>query len=155
MSPSRTVEERLDEIESRTAIAELLATYCFAADTKDLDLWLTIWHDDAAYLIPGGLGEFYGTEGMHHALDAIDAAWEKTWHWPTNHSVRFESPDRAIGRTYVVALGTRPADAGTAMVSGQYNDVFERRDGVWKFAERSVTRFFVTTPVDFPLPAPH
>ncbi|GAA3237973.1 hypothetical protein GCM10017691_37610 [Pseudonocardia petroleophila] len=149
----RSIEDRLDEFESRTAISELVAGYCEGVDRQDLDRFMGLWHDDAAYLIPGGRGDFHGTDGIRTSQEVIGKAWKETYHWTTNHTVRFESRDRAIGRSDVFAICTHHSGQ-VSLVGGTYDDVYERRAGEWRFSTRTVTRWFVSAPVDIDLLPP-
>ncbi|CAB4952953.1 MAG: nuclear transport factor 2 family protein [Actinobacteria bacterium] len=150
----RSLEDRLDEIESRTAISALVAGYCQGVDQKDSDLFLSLWHDDGEYLIPGGRGNFYGLDGIRESLVVIGEAWARTWHWTTNHTVSFDGCDRAIGRSDVFAICERHVDANVCLVAATYDDEYERRNGAWRIGRRTVTRWFVSTPQDIPLPPP-
>lgn len=150
----RTLEERVDEIESRYAISALVAGYCEGVDRKDNERFFGLWHDDAAYLIPGGRGNFHGIDGIRESQQVIAKAWKQTYHWTTNHTVSFSSPDRAIGRSDVFALCQHHDETKVSFVGGTYQDVYERRDGVWKFAERLVQRWFVSAGEQIPLLPP-
>lgn len=155
MSPNArlSIEQRLDQIESRTQIAALVAAYCEGVDRKNADRFLSLWHDDAAYLIPGGRGDFYNIDGIARALEVIQKAWRETYHWTTNHVVDFETPDRATGRSDAFAICTHH-DGRVSHVAATYDDVYERRDGTWRFARRLVTRWFVSAPLDIELLPP-
>jgi ketosteroid isomerase-like protein len=150
---TRSLEERLDEMESRAAITDLIAGYCEGVDRRDLDRFMSLWHDDAEYLIPGGRGDFYGTDGIRKSQEVIGAVWKETYHWTTNHTVSFESPDRATGRSDAFAMCVKP-EGQVCYVGCTYHDVYERRGGSWKFSRRLVERYFVSAPVDIQLLPP-
>jgi len=150
----RSIEERLDEVESRTTIAALVAGYCQGVDRRDLDLFMSLWHDDGTLNILGGRGVFHGTDELRNSQAGVAKAWARTWHWTTNATVKFETPDRAIGRADVFAICERHDDGHICLVGGTYHDVVERRAGAWKFTERVIDRYFVSTPQDIPLPPP-
>jgi hypothetical protein len=153
-STERSLAERIDELESRAAIADLVAGYCEGVDRQNLERFLSLWHEDAAYLIPGGRGDFVGLAEIQRSQDVIAKAWKQTYHWTTNHTIRFETADRATGRSDVYAMCT-PHDGGVSLVGGTYEDVYERRDGTWKYAKRLVNRWFVSAPVDIELLPPY
>jgi ketosteroid isomerase-like protein len=140
----RSIEARLDELESRNAINSLVAGYCEGVDRKDLERFQGLWHDDAAYLIPGGRGDFYGSEGIRESQAVIAKAWKQTYHWTTNHTVEFLDPDHATGRSDCFALCQHQDGEKVSLVGCTYMDKYERRSGVWKFAERYVNRWFVS-----------
>jgi ketosteroid isomerase-like protein len=149
----QTVEERLDELESRAAIAELVAAYCEGVDRPNLDRFMSLWHEDASYLIPGGRGDFHGIEGIRQSQEVISKAWKQTCHWTTNHVVGFETNNRAVGRSDAFAI-CEHKDGKVSFVSATYLDVYERRNGGWKFSERTVNRWFVSEGADIKLLPP-
>jgi ketosteroid isomerase-like protein len=148
-----SLESRLDEMESRVAISDLVAGYCEGVDRKNLDRFMSLWHDDAEYLIPGGRGDFIGLDRIRESQVVIGKAWKETYHFTTNHTVTFSSPDRAEGRSDVYAMCTHQ-DGQVSLVGGTYEDVYERRDGTWKYAKRLVIRHFVSAPIDIKLLPP-
>jgi ketosteroid isomerase-like protein len=150
---SRSLEERLDEVESRAAIADLVAGYCEGTDRRDLDRFLGLWHDDAEYLIPGGRGDFVGTEQIRRSQEVIANVWKQTYHWTTNHTATFATRDRATGRSDAIAICVHP-DGTISWVACTYHDEYERRAGAWKFARRNVERYFVSAPQNVELLPP-
>jgi hypothetical protein len=151
---SRTVERRLDELESRAEISALAAGYCRGVDQREEEFFLGLWHSDAAYLIPGGRGEFYETEGIRQSLVIIQKAWKSTKHWTTNHVIAFTGEDTATGRSDCFAI-CEHHDGKVSLVAATYDDEYERRaDGVWRFARRHVTRWWVTPGEDITLAPP-
>ena len=150
----RSLEDRLDEIESRTAVAALVAHYCEAVDHRNLELFMGLWHADGTLNILGGRGVFHGTEEVRNSQAGVAKAWSRTWHWTTNLTVDFDGPDRATGRSDVFAICEGYGDGHICLVGGTYHDVAERREGVWRFTERVIARYFVSSPQDIPLPPP-
>jgi ketosteroid isomerase-like protein len=129
-----TTEERLDLIESRFAIEDLIAKYAKGFDRKDPELLYSIWHDDAVL----DFGEAFG---VHEGMDAIHAAAEGFWgmitwmhHWQATPLIEIDG-DRATAYVGLDCL-VRHSEQGPVRVGGYYEDVFERRDGVWKFSRR-------------------
>jgi hypothetical protein len=137
MSESATVtdaETRLDRVESRFAIEDLIARYTHGFDNQDEEMLHSIWHEDAIL-------DFGDAFGVHEGIDAIrqaaDGFWATiTWmhHWQSTPLIEIDG-DRASG---LVALDcmVRSAEQGPVRVAGNYRDVYERRDGVWKIARR-------------------
>lgn len=148
-----SVEERLDRIESRTAIAELVARYCEGVDRKDDDVFASIWHEDADYLIGAGRGDFHGLEDILRFPSVAAKAWSQTHHWTTNSVVTFDGPDEATGRSDCIAMCER-VEGGCCFISATYVDAYSRRGGVWKLSQRQVLRWFVTSPADLSMLPP-
>lgn len=148
---NRTAEDRLAEIESRVEIGALAANYCHGVDQREPELFIELWHADAAYEIPGGRGDFYNTDGIRESLVVIGNAWKSTKHWTTNHVITFEDADVASGRSDCFAI-CEHHDGKVSLVSATYDDEYQRRDdGVWRFAKRRVTRWFVSAGEDIAL----
>ncbi len=150
----RSIGERLDEIESRAAIAALVAGYCEGVDHRDMDRFMGLWHDDSELSIDGGRGTFQGTERLRASQDGVAKAWARTWHWTSNHTATFQDADHATGRSDVFAVCEHHDGRGTCLVGGTYVDAYERRNGEWRFATRAINRWFVTPAQDIPLPPP-
>ena len=87
MSDGLSLESRVDRIESRTRIAELVAGYCEGVDRKELDKFTSLWHDDADYLIGAGRGDFHGVDEIAGFPAVAAKAWRETYHWTTNHVI--------------------------------------------------------------------
>jgi ketosteroid isomerase-like protein len=148
---AQSLEAKIDELTSRSALGDLVAGYCRGVDQKEADFFLTLWHPDAEYLIPGGRGDFFGADGIARSLEVIGKAWNSTRHWTTNHVITFESPDKATGRSDCFAI-CEHHDGKISLVAATYDDRYERReDGVWRFAHRLVTRWFVSEGTDIKL----
>ena len=145
-APQRSTEDRLDEIESRFSIADLVARYGQGTYTPDIEVFMSVWHDDAESVLPDGK-QLRGSAAIRASRDPDGRIWKQGYHWLTNHTVRFESKDRAVGRADVFTL-TEDWDGRVSFGGGTYHDVYERRDGQWKFARREVRVRYLTKPTD-------
>ncbi|UCG72877.1 MAG: nuclear transport factor 2 family protein [Chromatiales bacterium] len=129
---------RVDELESRAALRDLVTDYCQGFDGHDWDRFIGIWHPDAVWDIGPPFGVFEGHEGIHRAVhEVLYPVWRETHHWTTNLRVEFTDADHARGVCDVDCMGATKDDV-VQMVGATYTDDFERRDGTWKIAKRSV-----------------
>jgi ketosteroid isomerase-like protein len=137
MSQSDTV--RIDQLESRAAIAELFADYAHGCDKRESpDRFLAIWHDDATYLLPEPLGPRKGIDEIRQALSDIWDTTDESHHWITNLVVRFAGADTAQADADTICH-CKLADGPEVLVSGSYVVDLERREGVWKMAVCDLT----------------
>ena len=135
---SQSVEERLDRVESRFALQDLVSDYCHGFDKRDWDRFLDIWWEDCVWEIGPPFGDFAGHDGIREAVkEILWPAWRESSHFTTNLVVTFDGPDAADGVCDVDCIGTT-ADDQAQTVAATYRDRFERRDGVWKIAKRNV-----------------
>lgn len=43
------LDARVDQLESRWALHGLASNYCHGVDKRDMELFMSIWHDDAVW----------------------------------------------------------------------------------------------------------
>ncbi len=133
-----TLVARIDKLESRAALRDLVTDYCLGFDNRNWDQFISIWHNDAIWEIGPPFGTFNGHEGIREAVfDILYPVWRESHHLTSNLRLEFGSPDRAKGVCNVDCMGATNDDI-VQMISATYSDDFERRDGVWKIAKRSV-----------------
>jgi gamma-hexachlorocyclohexane dehydrochlorinase len=129
---------RIDELESRAALRDLVSDYCIGFDTHDWDRFISIWHADAVWDIGPPFGSFSGHAGIRKAVfDSLYPVWRETHHLTSNLRVIFDDADHAHGTCNVDCMGATKDDV-VQMISATYTDQFERRDKVWKIAKRGV-----------------
>ena len=129
---------RIDEIESRAALRDLVSDYCLGFDTHDWDRFIGIWHPDAVWEIGPPFGTFDGHAGIRKAVEEIlYPVWRETHHLTSNLRLTFKDRDHAHGICNVDCMGATRDDV-VQMISATYTDDFERRNGIWKIARRAV-----------------
>jgi ketosteroid isomerase-like protein len=130
---------RVDELESRAAIRDLVTDYCIGFDTRDTDRFMRIWHDDARWDIGPPFGSYTGAENIRRAVESeLYPVWRETHHLASNLHLEFIDADHARGICNVDCMGATQDDV-VQMISASYKDRFERRRGVWRIAHRAVT----------------
>jgi ketosteroid isomerase-like protein len=141
MSDSDLIEElrrRIDQLESRSALRDLVSDYCHGFDKGDMDRFLAIWWPDCVWDIGPPFGVFEGHAGVRSAVeDVLRPFWRETHHLTTNLRLDFSDSDRATGMCDVDCMGADVEDR-FQVVGATYYDTFERRDGVWKIVRRKV-----------------
>jgi hypothetical protein len=127
---------RADAIMSRQEIADLTMAYCRGVDRADEELLKSIFHDDSVVVSGAfnGNGQIFATEICRIVL----ANYDSCFHSISNQWINVTG-DTALGETYVIAVSTMDTETGKSdlLTGGRYIDRFERREGVWKFSERT------------------
>jgi hypothetical protein len=145
MTTDARIEEllvRIDQLESRNAMRDLVTDYCHGFDRVDFARFMAIWWPDCTWNIGPPFGVYESHAGIENALrEVLWPAWRETHHLTTNLRVRFDGRDDAYGECDVDCLGATRDDV-VQMVSATYRDHFQRRDGVWKILRRDVTIHF-------------
>ena len=151
---SEELLQRIDRLESRLAMRDLVSDYCHGFDKRDWDRFLAIWWEDCIWEIGPPFGDFEGHAGITEAVkEILWPAWDQSTHFTTNLRVDFEDDDHANGMSDVDCIGTT-SDGQAQTVAATYTDRFERRDGVWKIAKRNVKMHHFSPLVGITLEAP-
>jgi ketosteroid isomerase-like protein len=130
-----SLEKRLQCLEDRNAIVEVLYRYGHALDYGDENLWQACWHNEAAL--------FWPRKGWIHGRDSLLAAFREHSHAPNKYHKHVVvdplldiSGDLAKVESYFALLHADPGGPYTYSF-GRYRDVFVRcDDGDWRFRER-------------------
>lgn len=140
MSTSTPNRVPADPPSSYRAIENLIATYAELVDDGDFAA-VGVLLADATFI--GRAGSVSGRDAISKMLrDSVivyDDGTPRTKHVTTNVAIEVdEEAGTAVSRSYFTALQALPDLALQPIVSGRYQDRFERRDGQWHFVERRV-----------------
>ena len=137
-----TIQElllRIDRLESKHAMRDLVTDYCRGFDQRKFDRFLNIWWEDCIWDIGPPFGVFEGHAGIRQAVEGVLwPVWRETHHLTNNLQVVFDDVDKARGECDVDCMGALQ-DNSVQMISATYRDHFQRRQGVWKIMRRDVT----------------
>ena len=143
-----TLEQRIQTLEDREAIRELIANYCRGVDGRDEQLFMSVFHDDARYLIGGTFGDAIGTDDIKAMLHGLWSTFTEMHHWATNVVIEVDG-DQA--RAWCNADVTGTDTKGRAlMFAASYTDQLRRvgEGATWKFTERDIDRHYMTPVVE-------
>ena len=130
---------RVDELESRSAIRDLVSDYCHGFDKGDYDRFLSIWWEDCVWDIGPPFGRFEGHPGVYEAVhEVLWPAWRETHHLTTNLLINFDDADNAHSECDVDCMGVLSDETECTVVGATYRDRLQRREGTWKILQRDV-----------------
>lgn len=129
-----------DQPSSSRAIENLIATYAELVDDGD---FAGVGNLLAHATFTGSTGSVSGRDAIENMLrDNViiyDDGTPRTKHVTTNVAIELdEAAGTAVSRSYFTVLQALPELVLQPIVSGRYQDRFERRDGQWRFVERRV-----------------
>lgn len=135
----QTLLARVDELESRIALRDLVSNYCHGFDKRDFDRFLSIWWEDCVWDVGPPFGRFESHQGIRNAIhDVLWPAWRQSQHLTTNLYIEFDDPDNARGVCDVDCMGLLMDADECQVVGATYRDHFQRREGSWRILERKV-----------------
>jgi ketosteroid isomerase-like protein len=127
----------MQECIDKMAIKELLSRYSIAVDKGDVDMFVSIFTEDAVWEWPGigikyqGLKEIGGMcRDVYKYCPGIQRA-------QTNHVIEIKG-DKAHSIDEITAFMSRPEVIYT-FLQGFYEDDFVKVNGEWKIAHRSAS----------------
>jgi hypothetical protein len=139
-------------VEERIAIQDVLYRYARGVDRRDWELVRSVYHPDATDDHGGYRG---GVDGLIEYLRSRHEHIEQSLHVITNCLIEFQSEDVALVESafvafqrvlpaagpvrlrYVTSRPPRDDEAVQGQAVGRYVDRVERRDGLWRIAERT------------------
>lgn len=144
---------RLERLETRAAILDLGARYSLGIDRRELPVFMSIWHDDAEYIVGKTHGRFKGLSELSKVIDFVAESYTSTHHWTTNFVLSEITDDRVSALSDSFAICIDEADK-PHLVAATYDDVYIREADTWKIRTRVVKRWFVSEQLDVALTRP-
>jgi ketosteroid isomerase-like protein len=135
-----TLESRLAAVEDQLAIRDLAARYNFAIDGRDLKAVGELFTDNATFGSKDGVMRAVGRQAILTQFEGRFSVLGATNHFAHDHVVWLEGAARARGMLSIHAeLWRKERTMVTAL---RYDDVYEKVDGLWCFAERLLSYFY-------------
>jgi hypothetical protein len=148
-----SIEERIQVLEDREMLKELMATYCFLVDDeKFAELVNEHFTSDAQCDFRFRLGELppFVSNGQKEVLaffrDFVSIMLKDMSHTTHNHRIAVDG-DRASADSYFELTARDKNSSGPVTGAGRYFDEFERVDGKWRFSQRKADIFYIV-PLD-------
>lgn len=131
-------EAKLTELMDREAIRDCIFRYCRGIDRADEAALRSAYWPDAHDCH----GAYRGSaEGFIQAALGIFKTGPRNVHQVSNILIEFAGPITAMVESYFNALQRGPDAQGRVrqfLLAGRYCDRFEKRDGEWRVADRTV-----------------
>jgi uncharacterized protein (TIGR02246 family) len=139
---------RLQRVEDRFALQDLVAAYCRAIDDRDLEAFVALFTHDGRMRHQDGVTDVSGRAAIHAYYAARFPTYGVTFHYPHAHSVTFDGPDTASG--WVSAHAEMDLGGEFVLAAFRYSDRYAREHGQWRFAERVLACWYYMRLADLP-----
>jgi len=134
---SSDLEKRIDRLESLEAIRKLKHTYAKYCDENYNPTKLkTLFWDDAVWDAGEQFGEHKGPEAIGAFFAQVSTSFLWARHYVINERIELsEDGNSAKAEWQIIEPCTLNSEKGpeATWLMAQYNDVYTRRNGVWKF----------------------
>ena len=129
---------RLERLEARDEIRQLVARYCLALDMRDLDALVGLFPADVRV----GRGQT-GRRALRAWFDqTLRQQFTGTAHVTGNHIIEFDDPEHAHGVVY--SRNEHETGPEWVIMTMMYWDRYERIDGRWYFRRRLPLYWYAT-----------
>jgi uncharacterized protein (TIGR02246 family) len=138
----KSIEARLQALEDREAIHNLMIDYGRTLDHRDFAGFARLFTEDAEYGGGGGGGAIRGPEAIAKLLQDTfekNPTGVKTpnFHLFSNETIQLDG-DQALGLSKGVFVVPGEKNQPEMVMLATYKDIFVRKNGAWKFKQRMV-----------------
>ncbi|HEX3838777.1 MAG TPA: nuclear transport factor 2 family protein [Steroidobacteraceae bacterium] len=137
-TPPQSLEARIQRIDDRMAIQQLLMEYGRAVDNRDFAAFAALFTEDGEW--QGAQGSYRGRKEIQESMEkmftdaAADIPQGKNFHLLTNVIIDLQGDHATASSKFIFYKmnGAKPE----AEVAGRYEDQLVRVGGAWKFKQR-------------------
>ena len=147
MSDNQSLERRIDRLESRFAIEELVSAYCEACDEHDMPRLASLFTEDAVYGSPSGVLRSVGRDAIAEMFVRAFKVRGPGFHWTHDLVVRFDDVDPDLATGVVASHAETFVNRVPSLAAMKYDDEYRRVDGQWLISGRSI-RFLYYVPAE-------
>ncbi|TQM32599.1 nuclear transport factor 2 family protein [Nocardia bhagyanarayanae] len=137
------LEQKIQWVVDLEQIKILMAKYCHGIDQKDEKTFMSIWSDDADYLLPRGEG--HGTDGIRALVRKVWREVPQCHHHITNPVIDIQG-ETATAATDVIYFRLT-ADGIRVLLSGTYAFEFVKGEDRWQIRSLKFASFVADSPV--------
>ena len=147
MKDTAAMEARIDRLESRFAIEELVSAYCEACDEHDIPRLTGLFTEDAVYGSPSGVLVSTGREEIAQMFVRAFRVRGPGFHWTHDLVIRFDEENADLATGIVASHAETFVNRVPSLAAMKYDDEYRRVDGRWLIARRSI-RFLYYVPAE-------
>lgn len=149
-SAAKTLEQRVQDLEAEWAIRNLVSTYLWKADHRDVQGYVDTFTEDAVLDTEGLHFDRVGlvVAKEHHGREAIAKVFSESiapfpcFMWHLGHAPYIEvHGDTAVGRWGWTAVVNIP-NFGPMEAGGIYDDEYASTEHGWKIKKRVITAWY-------------
>ncbi len=141
MTAIEALEARVERLEARAAIRELVTNYAVACDEHDIPRLQNLFTEDAVFKSPSSFLEATGREAITAMFIEVLKTRGPGYHWTHDLILeQGEDPDTATGIVYSHAETT--PNGVVSIAAMKYRDRYRRESGTRYFSEREIHFFY-------------
>ncbi|KGE04973.1 nuclear transport factor 2 family protein [Pseudohaliea rubra] len=148
MISNNSIETRLQRLEDRIAIEELIARYGLVMDDRDMDAMPGLFTADVRILSRDGVMDARGRDAAMALYQGRFEVLGPSNHFTHDRIITFS--DDADEATGIVLSHAEMQRKGQPMLAAiRYSDRYRREEGAWRIAERLFDFFYYVSTADY------
>lgn len=142
------IAERLERLEADAQIRQLVASYSFDIDDRNLDGVAGLFAEDAVVMSGDRVMMAVGREAIVDQYRDRFRVLGAGMHFMHDHEIRFDGATEAQGKVSGHAELWRNGEM--MLVALRYNDRYRKTEEGWKFAAREICYLYYVSVDDYP-----
>tara|TARA_B100001778_G_scaffold183293_1_gene150937 strand:+ start:1763 stop:2305 length:543 start_codon:yes stop_codon:yes gene_type:complete len=134
------LQKRIERLESRESIRNLVADYSMAVDDRDIDTIGTLFAEKGVFGHADGSAVMHGRQAIVDFYNGRLGDMGPTYHYPHSHKITFTAANTAEG--IVLAHAELSQEGKTYYTGLRYYDKYQQQDRNWVFEERLLKFLF-------------
>lgn len=149
MSNGKSLEARLEWMETRAELTELVTRYGKAIDERDIRGLAALFTADGRLYSRDRQLDAQGTAGILRVYKGVFDSLGPSFHWHHGHIIARDpsDPNRAHGELMAHSETFRKGEQYLAAL--RYKDIYHREDGAWKFEDRELSFLYFASMADY------
>jgi ketosteroid isomerase-like protein len=143
------LERRLERLEARAGIRDLLTRYGRAIDERDLDTFVPLFTPDALFTFKDRMMKSEGAAAIRATFTGVFNLIPPSCHWTHGHFITFDENNPGLARGLVLAHSETVREGVPFLSALHYDDIYRRHQGQWKFAQRILSFLYFVPAKDY------
>jgi ketosteroid isomerase-like protein len=139
MTDTEQILNRLDRLESKDTIRELVTAYALACDQQDMAWLLSLFAQDAEFGSNNGTMVSVGRDAISDMFIETFKIRGPAYHWTHDVTVTVDPNDPNLATGLVYSHAETSPDAIHSISAMRYQDVYRREEDTWRFAKRTIS----------------
>ena len=149
MTASSDFARRLQQLEDRAEIGELVARYGLVMDNRDMQGMRELFTPDVIVRSADGVMNATGLESVIDMFRARFSVLGPSNHFTHDRIVDFDATDPELARGTVLAHAEMNRKGRPMLAAIRYADRYQRHRGRWRFAERVLAFFYYVPTAEY------
>ena len=146
---SEDILRRLELLEAKDEIRELVSNYAESCDRQDLEALEKIFTIDASFDSPNGSLQSKGRQNILDMYHEVFLSRGPSFHWTHDVTISINSVDSHLAEGTVYSHAETTRDGIASLAAMRYDDLYSKKEGTWKFFKRTINFFYYVKSEDY------